>query len=41
MYNPFKYIPISFIADEVVLYKTNIEKTPKYEAIATYKLLDE
>jgi RNA 2',3'-cyclic 3'-phosphodiesterase len=39
--NPFKNIPISFIVDEVVLYKTNIEKTPKYEAIATFKLLVE
>lgn len=40
-YNPFRHLPISFIANEVVLYKTNIEKVPKYEAIATFPLLDE
>ena len=40
-YNPFKCMPISFIADHVVLYKTNLEKTPKYEAIATFRLCEE
>ncbi len=40
-YNPFQIMPISFIANEVVLYKTNIEKTPKYESIATFTLCDE
>lgn len=40
-FNPFKFKPISFIANEVVLYKTNLEKTPKYEAVATFNLLDE
>ena len=40
-YNPFQFMPISFIADHVVLYKTNIEKTPKYESIATFTLCDE
>ncbi|MCQ6274434.1 RNA 2',3'-cyclic phosphodiesterase [Bacillus sp. V3B] len=40
-YNPFKTESLSFIAEEVVLYKTNLEKTPKYEPIATISLLVE
>lgn len=40
-YNPFKSVPLSFMADEVVLYKTNLEKIPKYEAVATISLLVE
>jgi RNA 2',3'-cyclic 3'-phosphodiesterase len=37
-YNPFIRKPIFFKADEVVLYKTNLEKAPKYEPIATFSL---
>lgn len=40
-YNPFTSVPLSFKADEVVLYKTNLEKVPKYEAVATISLLVE
>ena len=40
-YNPFSKEPLSFIAHEVVLYKTNLEKTPKYESIATFSLVSE
>jgi 2'-5' RNA ligase len=40
-YNPFNSADFSFMADEVVLYKTNLEKTPKYEAVATIPLLVE
>jgi RNA 2',3'-cyclic 3'-phosphodiesterase len=40
-YNPFKYVDFSFMAEEVVLYRTHLEKTPKYEAIATISLLVE
>lgn len=35
-YNPFRETPVSFQVNEVVLYKTNIEKTPKYEPIASF-----
>lgn len=40
-YNPFKSKSVLFTANEVTLYKTNIEKTPKYEPIATFSLLVE
>lgn len=33
--------PITFEAEEVVLYRTRLEKTPKYEAVATFPLLTE
>ncbi|PLR98192.1 RNA 2',3'-cyclic phosphodiesterase [Bacillus sp. T33-2] len=36
--NPFGEEPLTFIAHEVVLYKTNIGKSPKYEAISTFTL---
>lgn len=39
--NPFQSINASFTVDEVVLYKTNLEQTPKYEPIATFSLLVE
>ncbi len=39
--NPFQREPIFFIANEVVLYKTNIGKVPKYEPIATFSLISE
>ncbi|MGX9136072.1 RNA 2',3'-cyclic phosphodiesterase [Rummeliibacillus sp. JY-2-4R] len=38
-YNPFHEKPLSFIADEIVLYKTNLEKAPKYEPIKTISLI--
>lgn len=31
--NPFKDRPLSFIANEIVLYRTNLEAVPKYENI--------
>lgn len=40
-YNPFQKKPISFTANKVVLYKTNLEKIPKYEPIATFSLISE
>jgi RNA 2',3'-cyclic 3'-phosphodiesterase len=39
--NPFRKEPHSFTVQEVVLYKTNLEKTPKYEPIATFSLVGE
>jgi RNA 2',3'-cyclic 3'-phosphodiesterase len=40
-FNPFKNEPLSFQAQEVVLYRTNLEKTPKYQSIATFSLVNE
>ena len=40
-YNPFSKEPLSFEAHEVVLYRTNLESTPKYESIATFSLVSE
>lgn len=40
-YNPFHSITGMFMVDEVVLYKTNMDQTPKYEPIATFSLLIE
>ncbi|WP_332649548.1 RNA 2',3'-cyclic phosphodiesterase [Lysinibacillus sp. 54212] len=37
-YNPFREQPLSFQAEEVVLYKSNLEKIPKYERIAAFAL---
>lgn len=37
-HNPFRNTPVTFQANEVVLYKTNIEKTPKYEPIVSFLL---
>ncbi len=39
--NPFQQDPITFTANEVTLYKTNLEKRPKYEPIATFSLATE
>lgn len=39
--NPFAGKPFSFEVNEVVLYQTNLEKTPKYESIATFSLVGE
>lgn len=36
--NPFKEIDTKFKVEEVVLYKTNLDKSPKYEPIATFSL---
>ena len=38
-YNPFKEKPLSFEVDEIVLYKSNVENTPKYEPIASFSLV--
>lgn len=38
--NPFYNRPLSFIADRIVLYRTNLEKEPKYEAVETFRLLN-
>lgn len=36
--NPFAKNPIQFLADEIVLYRTNLTATPKYENIASITL---
>ncbi|WP_174729370.1 RNA 2',3'-cyclic phosphodiesterase [Mesobacillus harenae] len=38
--NPFNKEPLTFVAREVVLYKTHLGKEPKYEAIASIPLMD-
>ncbi|WP_428911282.1 RNA 2',3'-cyclic phosphodiesterase [Niallia sp. Krafla_26] len=40
-YNPFGVEPLSFMVKEVVLYQTHIERSPKYEPIATFSLVGE
>jgi 2'-5' RNA ligase len=40
-HNPFKEINTKFKVEEVVLYKTNLDQTPKYEPIATFSLSNE
>lgn len=37
-HNPFKEKVLPFKVREIVLYKSNIENTPKYEAIAVFNL---
>jgi len=37
-WNPFRDQPLSFLANKVVLYRTDIDKIPKYEPIATLSL---
>ncbi|MBN8200902.1 MULTISPECIES: RNA 2',3'-cyclic phosphodiesterase [Bacillaceae] len=39
--SPFKDGPLEFKASEVVLYQTRLDKTPKYESIAIFPLLEE
>lgn len=39
--NSIEKEPITFEAKDVVLYQTHFEKTPKYEAVATFPLLTE
>jgi RNA 2',3'-cyclic 3'-phosphodiesterase len=40
-YNPFKKGDVPFLVNEVVLYKTNIRNTPKYEPITNLILKSE
>ena len=37
-YNPFSEKALSFQVSEVVLYKSNLENTPKYEPVAVFSL---
>ena len=37
-YNPFQQKPLCFTVNEIVLYKTNLDKTPKYEPIIRFSL---
>ncbi|KAB2338883.1 RNA 2',3'-cyclic phosphodiesterase [Cytobacillus depressus] len=39
--NPFKDSPLTFMANEVVLYQTHLDKTPKYERKAIFSLGEE
>lgn len=39
-YNPFQNHSLSFQVNEVVLYRTNLEKTPKYEPIVTFPMVN-
>ncbi|MER2192875.1 MAG: RNA 2',3'-cyclic phosphodiesterase [Solibacillus sp.] len=39
-HNPFGKKGLSFQVSEIVLYKSNLEKTPKYESIAAFSLVD-
>lgn len=38
-HNPFREETLSFRISEVVLYKSNLENTPKYESIASFTLM--
>ncbi|MEH7124140.1 RNA 2',3'-cyclic phosphodiesterase [Bacillus sp. JJ1532] len=40
-HNPYNDSPLSFTANEVVLYQTHLDKSPKYERIASFPLADE
>ena len=39
-HNPFGEKALSFQVSEIVLYKSNLEKTPKYEPVAAFSLVD-
>ncbi len=39
-HNPFIEKALSFEVSEIVLYKSNLENTPKYESIAAFSLVD-
>ena len=39
-HNPFREKVLSFQVSEIVLYKSNLENTPKYESIAAFSLVD-
>lgn len=41
MNNPFMETSLSFEAKEVVLYKTHLDRVPKYEKVAIFPLKDE
>lgn len=36
--NPFVHDTVSFVANEVVLYQTHLEREPKYEVVQSFKL---
>ncbi|WML25264.1 RNA 2',3'-cyclic phosphodiesterase [Neobacillus sp. OS1-33] len=40
LWEEFQPVPLSFEAVEVVIYQTHLDKTPKYEAIKIYPLVD-
>ena len=40
IHNPFGKKELSFQVKEIVLYKSNLENTPKYESIAAFSLVD-
>ncbi|MEH7127429.1 RNA 2',3'-cyclic phosphodiesterase [Neobacillus drentensis] len=40
LWEEFQPVPLSFEAGEVVIYQTHLDKTPKYEAIKIYPLVD-
>ncbi|NHC42441.1 RNA 2',3'-cyclic phosphodiesterase [Bacillus sp. MM2020_1] len=40
LWEEFQPFPLSFEASEVVIYQTHLDKTPKYEAIKIYPLID-
>jgi RNA 2',3'-cyclic 3'-phosphodiesterase len=40
LWEEFQPVPLSFEASEVVIYQTHLDKTPKYEAIKIYPLID-
>ena len=37
-FNPFQEKPLSFLVNEIVLYKTNMDETPKYEIVYSHSL---
>ena len=39
-HNPFGEKALSFQVSEIVLYKSNLEKTPKYEPVVAFSLVD-
>ena len=39
-YNPFGEKALSFQVNEIVLYKSNLENTPKYESVAAFSLIN-
>ena len=39
-HNPFEKKALSFQVSEIVLYKSNLENTPKYESVAAFPLVE-
>ena len=37
-YNPFQDVPLSFEVQDIVLYKTDVEKIPKYEPVVSLSI---